>query len=53
MRVFALVTTGAVFILIVLLATSKIGDPDTAQYLASGRYIVEHGLPRECVQLSQ
>lgn len=49
MRMFSLITTSAVIILIILLATSKIGDPDTVQYLASGRYIVEHGLPASCV----
>lgn len=32
-----------------LLAATKIGDPDTMQYLASGRQTLQHGLERACV----
>jgi len=32
-----------------LLAATKIGDPDTMQYLASGRYMLGHGLEYGCV----
>lgn len=37
------------FLCIGLLAATKIVDPDTMQYLASGRYTLEHGLERDCV----
>jgi len=37
------------FILVVFLSLFEINDTDTIQYLASGKYIVEHGLPQGCV----
>src|SRR5262245_42026002 len=40
---------GAVLALIGVLAATRISDPDTMQYLASGRYIASHGLEDGCI----
>ncbi|EKD87028.1 MAG: hypothetical protein ACD_37C00070G0002 [uncultured bacterium] len=39
----------SLFTLVVFLSLFEINDADTIQYLASGKYIVEHGLPQGCV----
>src|SRR3989344_8902407 len=49
MRVFKWAAPISVFCLIIFLATAKISDSDTPQYLASGKYILAHGLPNGCV----
>ena len=45
--------TGAILVMVLacigLLAATKINDPDTMQYLASGRQTLEHGLEHGCV----
>jgi len=38
-----------VFSLVVFAAVFKITDPDTVQYLASGKYLLSHGFGHECV----
>lgn len=48
-RILPLIAVFSVTIITVLLAIFKIHDPDTVQYIANGKYMLSHGLIRECV----